>query len=389
MTEEVDFDGAPAYVLRAPDGTEATVVPSIGANCIALRVPRPAGDGMAHLLSTPRSAEALRGHPTGSGFPILSPHPSGGRTPFTWRGRSYQPPGRERLSGHGFAAGAAWEVLDAAEATLVCRLDSRTLDPGTTWWPWPYVITATHRVAPGELTLTLELENLASEPAPLMFGLHPYFPLRFVAPHAGGAGDAQQRGWALPTAAALVGEAEAAARQSCLVWVDAGTLWDRERNAAPGTIQPVGDRWNVRQPRSLADLANTAVQAGVASSDGRMPVILYTDTEALAAGSAGDDPAAPGGVASGVVDAAAGLALTLETSRAFGALALYTPPAHAAVSLEPRSSLIDALVLAEEQPDLATGLRAVLPGTPWRAWARLSLAPRTDGTEPSRLTLRG
>ena len=57
-----------------------------------------------------------------------------------------------------------------------------------------------------------------------------------------------------------------------------------------------------------------------------------------------------------------------------GALALYTPPAHAAVSLEPRSALPDALALAADDPTLATGLRAVAPGAPWHAWARLALA---------------
>jgi galactose mutarotase-like enzyme len=230
-------------------------------------------------------------------------------------------------------------------------------------------------VAPGELNLTLVLENVADEPAPLMFGLHPYFPLRFAAQDAtindGATGDDP----ALPTAADLVGGDEAGARRSCQVCVDAGTLWDRTRGEPTGTMRSVPAAWDVRRPRSLADLAETAVQAGVASPDGRMPVLLYTDPEALAEASAAQgDPAAPGGVTSGVVDTASGLALTLETSRAFGALALYTPPAHVAVSLEPRSALPDALALATDDPTLATGLRTVSPDTPWHASARVSLA---------------
>src|SRR5687767_8614872 len=126
MTE---FDGERAVVLRASDGTEAWVIPSIGANCVALRAPLPNG-GAAHVLSTPPSAAALRGHPTGSGFPILSPHPGSNQAPFGWRGRSHGPPdGRDRLAGHGFAAGAAWEVVHHEPSSLVCRLDTRTLDP--------------------------------------------------------------------------------------------------------------------------------------------------------------------------------------------------------------------------------------------------------------------
>jgi hypothetical protein len=271
-------------------------------------------------------------------------------------------------------------VVEAGAATLVCRLDSRALDPGVAWWPWPYVVTATHRVAPGELHLTLSFENLANEPAPLMVGLHPYFPLRFTLSHQRSRSAATGGGAAWPAAADLIGADEMAARQTCQVWVDAGTLWERQRSGGPGALRAVAAEWDVRRPRSLADLAGRAVQMGIASPDGRLPVLLYVDREALAEASGpGSDPAAGGGVASGVVDAASGLRLTLETSRAFGVVALYVPPAHPAVSLEPRSSLPDALALARDDPDLATGLRTVAPGTPWQAWARLSLAGREPG----------
>lgn len=370
---EADFDGERAFVLRAADGTEAWVIPSIGANCVALRVPLPSGGGIAHLLSTPPSAEALRGHPTGSGIPILSPHPGSNRAPFSWRGRTYGPPdGRERLAGHGFAAGATWEVIHQGPSSLVCRLDTHRLDPAAAWWPWPFTLTATHRVDPGALTLTLELDNLAADPAPIMLGLHPYFPLRFVAPPA--VQDAATHGRP-PTAADLVGDDEPAARRSCQVWVETDTLWDLARGSATGESRPVGGLWDTRRPRSLTDLAETAERAGVAQDSGRMrmPVLLYGNREALEGALVEDDPAAPGGVTSGVVDTTSGVAMKLETSRAFGTVAVYTPPAHAAVSLEPRSSLPDALTLAAANPRLPTGLRTMMPGQPWRAWARVSL----------------
>jgi hypothetical protein len=103
-------------------------------------------------------------------------------------------------------------------------------------------------------------------------------------------------------------------------------------------------------------------------------VLFYGLPDALEGAVKGDDPAGPGGITSGVVDAASGLKLTLETSKAFGGIAVYSPPAHAAVSLEPRSTLLDALSLAAVQPGLATGVRTVEPGKPWRAWARLSVS---------------
>ena len=379
------FDGEQAYVLRAGDGTEAWVLPSIGANCIALSVPLPAGrtgsgqkGRTAHLLSTPPSAAALRGHPTGSGFPILSPHPSGGRAPFLWRGRSYAPPGgRDRLAGHGFAAGAPWEVLDAGPDSLVCRLDTRTLDPATAWWPWPFRLTATHRVEPAALTLSLELESLHPDPAPVMLGLHPYHPLRLVARP----GFEPQGRPAPPTAAELAGEGQEEARQACRVWVAADDLWDLDRTRSGWAAPDLQERWALRRPRSLADLAQTAQRSGVAQADGRMPVLFYGDQDALRGAASGEEPAAPGGVTSGVVDTASGVALRLETSRAFGAVVVYTPPAHAAVSLEPRSTLLDALTLGAAQPDLPTGVRSVEPGRPWRAWARLSLQPAGDAAD--------
>ena len=85
------FDGEQAYVLRAGDGREAWVLPSIGANCIALSVPLPVrlpgapsgavGSGQkgrtAHLLSTGLGRGPARA-PHRIGFPILSPTPAAG-----------------------------------------------------------------------------------------------------------------------------------------------------------------------------------------------------------------------------------------------------------------------------------------------------------------------
>jgi hypothetical protein len=229
-------------------------------------------------------------------------------------------------------------------------------------------------VEPGALTLSLELESLHPDPAPVMLGLHPYHPLRLVAPPGSAAGGRSTP----PTAAELAGAGEAEARRACRVWVEADELWDLDRGRTGWAAPEQRERWALRRPRSLADLARTARDSGVAHADGRMPVLFYGDPEVLRGAAAGDDPAGPGGITSGVLDSASGVGLRLETSRAFGAVVVYTPPAHAALSLEPRSTLLDALTLAAAQPDLATGLRSVEPGRPWRAWARLSLQPAAE-----------
>jgi galactose mutarotase-like enzyme len=349
MSSQSDFDGATAYVLRADDGTEAWVVPSIGANCVDLRVPLPGG-AWAHLLDTPPSAEALRGHGTGWGFPILSPHPGRNRSPFLWRGQSYDPGnGRGSLPGHGFAARVAWEVVDSSGTALVSRLDTRRLGAEAAYWPWPFTLTVTHRVQPGTLSLDFELENLAEGPMPLLFGLHPYFPYRFIKENEGG-GNAPDL------------------RRTCRVWVVSGELLELDRGAATGTTRAAEGWQDLRRPRSLAEMEDAS---GVAGTGARLPLLYYGDQAALAGALAGDDAAAPGGVASGVDDAAAGLRLTLETSRAFGTVAAYFPD-KPAVSMEPRTALPDALTLAASDPAAPTGLRAVEPRRPWHAWARLS-----------------
>ncbi|HEV2122830.1 MAG TPA: hypothetical protein VGW38_08655, partial [Chloroflexota bacterium] len=191
---------------------------------------------------------------------------------------------------------------------------------------------------------------------------HPYFPLRFL-------------------------EADAAtpeeARQTCAVWVEGDELWALNRGAATGDVAPVSGNHDLRHLRTLAE-----IEAGI---EGRMPVLLYGRRDALeaAARSAGGDvpntadaPDAPGGITSGVWDQASGLAITFETSRAFGTVALYRPPDPMRVSLEPRAALPDALHVAHMRPNVPTGLRTLAPGARYRAWARLSLTQRTLAGSP-------
>ena len=339
-------------VLRAGDGTEAEVLPVVGANCVACRAP--IGQGEWARLVAPAPLEAVRERPTSvGGFPILFPHPGRHRLPLRWRGREIRPSGAsgEGLGGHGYAAGAAWSVVERGETHVVCRLESRHLPEGATHWPWRARLTATYRIAPRALTFELEIENLADEPAPVMPGLHPYFPLRLLESDTRSAEEA---------------------RQTCAVWVEADELWALERGGATGDVSAVTGALDLRAPRSIAEIEGAFV-------DGRMPVQLYGRRDALAgaaSGAPGDAPDAPGGVTSGVWDRAAGLAVTFETSRAFGTVALYRPPDPLLVSLEPRAALPDALHVAATRPDVPTGLRALSPGESYRAWARLSLSER-------------
>jgi galactose mutarotase-like enzyme len=341
-----------AVVLRASDGTEAHVIPSVGAVCAVCRVPTDAG--WAHLLAPVPARDAVRERPTSvGGFPILFPHPGRHRVPLYWRGREIRPPGIEgaALGGHGYAAGAAWTIVEQSASAITCRLASRDVPNADQRWPWPAVLTATYRLAPRSLSFELEIENLSDEPAPLMPGLHPYFPLRFL-----------ESDTAPPEEA----------RETCALWIDAEEIWTLDRGAATGDATPVAGSRDLRRPRPIAEI-ESAVEARV---EGRMPVLLYGRRDAVeGAGhpTGANAPDAPGGVTSGVWDRAAGLAVTFETSRAFGTVALYRPPDPTRVSLEPRAALPDALHVAHARPDVPTGLRSLAPGAHYRAWARVTL----------------
>jgi galactose mutarotase-like enzyme len=372
----VDFDGETAYVLRDGSGAEAVVLPSVGESCLAFRTPV---DGRpAYLLSTPPSLEVLRARPTMWGFPILSPYPGRHQTPFRWRGASYRIAENDRpgVAIHGIVAVSPWEVVEAAGDSLTARFDSERAPERAARWPWPFLLTATHRVADGALTLDLALTNRADEAVPHLLGLHPYVPLR-VTP----AGAMGTRG--LPTADELAGDAPQRWRETCRVWVAGDHLWEMRQGLGTGTILDLDGDWDLRAPRSVAALEATLSVppgGGQFGSDRqaqgpRLPVLLYGDRAALAAGEAGARAAEPGGVTSGVDDVASGVRVTLETSLGFGSLALFCPPGRPFISLEPRSAVSDALTLMHAPGVPPTGVCALGPGETWRARVRLSAAP--------------
>jgi aldose 1-epimerase len=155
--------------LRAGD-TEATIVPSVGANCSSFRV---AG---TDLFEAPPSLAALVARPTAYGCPILFPFP-GQLEPATLRllGRDVlvtanSPSGRH---GHGFASARPWLVVERGSDWCVCQLEGGGGDE----YPWRYRLTARWHVSPGLLGVGLVVENLDDAEMPFGLGLHPYLPV--------------------------------------------------------------------------------------------------------------------------------------------------------------------------------------------------------------------
>jgi len=373
-----DFGGERAFILR-DERAVAWVVPSIGANCIAYTVEL--NGTRHHLISTPPSVEALRARPTFWGYPILSPYPGRHQVPFTWRGRAYQLVENDRpgVAIHGFVAEAPWEVLHAGATSLTCRFDSESVADRAARWPWPFSLTATHRLEAGALFLELTLENRADEEIPHLLGLHPYFPLRTT---PAGVAAGPEAGQALTTAAELVGQ-DAAARETCRLQIAADELWMMKAGLGTGEILRLEGSWDLRQPKSVAALERELAPPPGPGPFGddramrgpRLPVLLYGKREALRARAAGLDPSQAGGVRAILHDTAGGVALSLETSAGFGSLAVYCPSGQPFLSLEPRSAVSDALTLMNDPRRLDTGVWPLGPGQRWRAWARLTLQP--------------
>jgi galactose mutarotase-like enzyme len=377
MTSTTDFGGERAYIIRDDTGAEAWIVPAVGNNCIAFRSPvrGSAGTVVAHVLSSPPSGQALREQPLYWGWPLMSPYPGRHDTPFTWQGRQHAIVANDRpgVALHGIVHDAAWEVLEAGDSYLISRFNSELVPDRPQRWPWPYLLTTTHRLDAGALTLELQVENRSDEVVPHLLGLHPYFPLRFV-DDAGVSSAAVP----LPTASKLAGEGSAA-RRTCLVSVAADELWMMRGGLGTGDILRLERGWDFRRYRAVAE-----VEAEIGKPPGpgafgddaalrtpRLPVLLFGKRAALRSHAAGTDPWEDGGVYSAIWDRHSGVEVTLAVSAGFGALALYCPPEQPYISLEPRSAVSNALTLAHNSK-LSTGLWPLEPGGTWRAWARLS-----------------
>ena len=92
---------------------------------------------------------------------------------FTWDGVTYELPAL--LNGHaihGCGWQESWQVEDATRRQAVLRLDHAP----NALWPFPFLATQRFSLEADRLVCDLMIENRHNGPAPVGFGLHPYFP---------------------------------------------------------------------------------------------------------------------------------------------------------------------------------------------------------------------
>jgi aldose 1-epimerase len=153
-------------------GAQAVVAPEIGGALAAFRSRR--GDETVDWLR-PASRAAIAGRDA-SGmacFPLVpySNRIRSGRFAFGGRDVALPVTAQDPHFEHGHGWRAPWTVEAQGRAHIV--LSYRHAADA---WPWPYQAHQHIALADGALTLSIAIRNLADEPMPAGFGLHPYFP---------------------------------------------------------------------------------------------------------------------------------------------------------------------------------------------------------------------
>jgi aldose 1-epimerase len=140
------------------------------------------------LVRPGASAEAFENAPGLNGMPLLAPYANRlDQTAFYANGKKYNfdvELGNVRgpIPSTGFVGGyKGWELVDSkADATgawVTCKLDFYKNPAFMKQFPFAHTITITYRVAGGTLEVKTRLDNLSSDPMPVVIGYHPIYEL--------------------------------------------------------------------------------------------------------------------------------------------------------------------------------------------------------------------
>ena len=340
--DRAHLDGQEVYVLReAASGAEAQIVPALGANCVALRLP-PVGcdEPPVHVLVSPTRAGDLGPGGYMAGNPILFPFPSRMRRgQFVFESRPVQfdvdPDTGDHI--HGLVASRPWTV-DLAEARgdramlrVAIQLDS--IPEIARQYPYPCRLTVVYTLRDAALTVKMGVRNTGDGPLPMGLGFHPWFPAAF---------------------------ASEGSRQEAEVQVPGQRTWVLGSDLLPtGQTVPVSGALDLQQPRALGAQAYDHI---------------FTDLIAQAHG-------APAGWSEARLrNPWAGQEIVVQADPQYREWVLYAPPDKPIVCLEPYTCTADAANLAPTGVD--SGLTVVPPGVTWHGFIRL-LVRRTDGGKPA------
>ena len=140
------------------------------------------------LVRTSAALADFQARPGFNGMPLLAPFANRlDETAFYANGKKYNfdlELGNVRgpIPSTGFVNGSrAWQLVeyksDGKSAWVTCKLDFYRNPQYMKQWPFAHTITMTYRVAEGALEVRTRLDNLSTEPMPVVIGFHPIFEL--------------------------------------------------------------------------------------------------------------------------------------------------------------------------------------------------------------------
>jgi len=166
--------------------TRATIVPSLGFNCIEFLVERN-GQTYSFLDADPEFLSG-KSRPARSGIPILFPFPNRIRDgKMNYRRQVYEisPSAWSTQTIHGFCVNRAWQILESTPHSITGEfLLSRDAPELRTQWPADARLILKYSVETARLRADITIENPDTVPLPWGFGTHPYFRLPLGTGHA-------------------------------------------------------------------------------------------------------------------------------------------------------------------------------------------------------------
>ena len=140
------------------------------------------------LVRTSATLEEFQARPGFNGMPLLAPFANRlDETAFYANGRKYNfdlELGNVRgpIPSTGYVSGSkAWQLVEAKadqrSAWVTCKLDFYKNPLFMAQFPFAHTITMTYRVSDGALEVHTRLDNLSTEPMPVVIGFHPIYEL--------------------------------------------------------------------------------------------------------------------------------------------------------------------------------------------------------------------
>ncbi len=305
---EADLEKAMVEGEAGGRKVSAAVLPRMGANLVSFQV-----DGREFIHFDPDRVLANGADMTGA-FQMFP-------TPCRLAGSRYVFQGREivqRKQGeevfiHGLVRDEVF-ATERRDGELVSALDITENHPVYEGFPFAGRLTTVHRIVPGGLEIHFSFENLGDSPAPVGYGLHPF--------------------WRIP-----------GQRRDVLVQIPADYTMQLAELIPTGRLMRVeGTGYDWREPRSLQGVEIDAV--------------FY--------------PKRPGDTA-GITFADEGLRLVLQASENMKHMICYAPAGQPFVCLENLTCSPNAPNLAGEGYVEESGLAVVAPGETWSGWIRYTV----------------